>query len=453
MNCLKVYIIVIPIILQYQDENAGENMTVNTKKIPLAFGSTELELDIPEKNISSIILPSEPEKKEEANLLVKRALENPINSRRLSEIVNPDSKVAIIVSDVTRPTPTAKILPPLLEELYLGGTKDENITIVFALGLHRLQTEEECRQLVGKEVFESIRCIQHDRERCRLLGETSFGTPVEVFEEVLDSDLIISTGTLEFHYYAGYGGGGKSILPGVSSEKSILSYHGFYSKLFEDASLSGRADSPARQNIEKAARIAGLGFILNVVIDSKKEIVAAVAGHFIEAHRKGTEYVDAMYKVPVEPADSVVVSSGGYPKDINLFQATKSLENAIPAVKKGGSIVLVAECAEGIGDQVYERWNRECETPDEAVEKFREFFEFGGHKTAIVGRAAKEFKLYLVSKLPEAESRNAFFIPVKSIEEALELILSENPEAKIHVMPNGGWTLPVKDQKIAIDKK
>ena len=418
-------------------------MTTNVKTIPLAFGSGISELSIPEKNVSSIILPSESTIKEEGASLIKKALENPIKSRRLSEIVNPDSRVAIIVSDVTRPTPTAKILPPLLDELYLGGAKNENITIVFALGLHRLQTEEECRQLVGEEIFENIRCIQHDRKRCRLIGETSFGTPVEVFEEVLDSDLVVSTGTLEFHYYAGYGGGGKSILPGVSSEKSILSFHSFYSKLFEGSPLSGKAGSPARQNIEEAARIAGLDFILNVVINSKKEIVAAVAGDFIEAHRKGAAYVDVMYKVPVEPADAVVVSCGGFPKDINLYQATKSLEHAIPAVKEGGSIILVAECAEGIGNKVYECWNRECKIPDDAVERFKHCFEFGGHKAAIVGKAAKEFKLYLVSKLPEAESKKAFFTPAKSIEEALEAILSENPEAKVHVMPHGGCTLPV----------
>ncbi|AYK15748.1 MAG: nickel-dependent lactate racemase [Methanosarcina flavescens] len=418
-------------------------MTANIKKIPLSFGSTGVEFEIPERNLASVILPLEPEIKEDPFSLVKKALENPIKSKRLSEIVNPDSRIAIIVSDVTRPTPTEKILPPLLEELYLGGAKDENITIIFALGLHRLQTEEECRQLVGEEIFEKIRCIQHDRKRCRYLGETSFGTPVEVFEEVVNSDVIISTGSVEFHYYAGYGGGGKSILPGVSSEKSILSYHSFYSKLFEGDPLSGRADNPARQNIEEAARIAGLDFILNVVLDGKRRIVAAVAGDFIKAHRKGTGIVDFMYKVPVEPADAVVVSCGGFPKDINLFQATKSLENAVYAVKKGGSIVLVAECAEGIGDSIYERWSRECKTPDEVVQKFRKCFEFGGHKAATVGRAAKDFKLYLVSKLPETESRSAFFIPVTSVEEALENIISENPKAKIHVMPNGGWTLPV----------
>jgi nickel-dependent lactate racemase len=420
-------------------------MTTNIKTIPLAFGSRSIELDIPEKNISSIILPSELEIKEDGASLLKKALENPIKSNRLSEIVKPDSKVAIIVSDVTRPTPTAKILPPLLEELYLGGAKNENITIVFALGLHRLQTEEECRQLVGEEIFEKIRCIQHDRKRCRLLGKTSFGTHVEVFEEVVDSDVIISTGTLEFHYYAGYGGGGKAILPGVSSEKSILSFHSFYSKVFEGDPLSGRADSPARKNIEEAARIAGLDFILNVITNSKKEIVAAVAGDLVEAHRKGANYVDAMYKVPVEPADAVVVSCGGFPKDINLYQATKSLEHAIPAVKRGGSIIIIAECAEGIGNKVYECWNRECRAPEDAVERFRNCFEFGGHKAAIVGKAAKEFKLYLVSKLPKEESEKAFFKPVKSIEEALEKVFSENPDAKVHVMPEGGWTLPVKE--------
>ena len=126
--------------------------------------------------------------------------------------------------------------------------------------------------------------------------------------------------------------------------------------------------------MEEAAKFSGLDFILNVILDSKKEIVAAVAGDFIEAHRKGAEIVDSMYKVPVEPADAVIVSCGGFPKDINLFQAHKALDNATQAVKEGGSIILVAECAEGIGNQVYECWNRECQTPDEAIDTFQALF-------------------------------------------------------------------------------
>jgi nickel-dependent lactate racemase len=431
-------------VLYNQYEITGINMTTNIKKIPLAFGNGISELNIPEKNFFSLILPSEPEKKDDETLLIRKALKNPIKSKRLSGIVNPESRIAIIVSDITRPTPTAKILPPLLEELYLGGARDENITIVFALGLHRQQTEEECRKLLGNEISRNIRFVQHDRNRCIHIGETSFGTPVEIFQEVLNADLIISTGTVEFHYYAGYGGGGKSILPGVSSEKAVLSFHSHYSKLFEGEPLSGRADSPARKDIEEAAGIAGLRFILNVVINSRKEIIAAVAGDFIQAHREGAKYVDSMYKVKVEPADAVIVSCGGFPKDINLYQATKALENAVPAVKTGGSIVLVAECAEGIGNQVYECWNRECRSPDDAIERFKNFFEFGGHKSAIVAKTAKQFKLYIVSKLSEEESRKAFFIPAKSVQEALENILAENPEAKVHIIPDGGWTLPVR---------
>lgn len=417
------------------------NMTPKINKIPLAFGSTAIELDIPERNISSVILPSEPEKKEDAAFLIKKALENPVKSKRLSEIVNPDSGIVIIVSDVTRPTPTAKLLPPLLEELYLGGAKDENITVVFALGLHRDQTEEESRKLVGNEVYGKIRCIQHNTHKCRRIGMTSRGTPIEIFESVLDADIIIGTGSIEFHYYAGYSGGAKSVLPGVSSTEAVITNH---KMMIDEKAVSGRVDGPVRQDMEEAAKITGLDFILNVVLDSKKEIVAAVAGGFIEAHRKGMEVVDSMYKVPVEPADAVIVSCGGFPKDINLFQANKALDNATQAVKEGGSIILVAECAEGIGNQVYECWNRECRSPDDAIERFKKCFEFGGHKTAIIAKISKKFRLYLVSKLPEEQTRTAFFTPMASLKDALSAVLSENPDAKIHLMPHGGQTLPVR---------
>ncbi|MDD3318042.1 MAG: nickel-dependent lactate racemase [Methanosarcina sp.] len=417
------------------------NRTANIKKIPLAFGNSTIELDIPEKNISSVILPSEPEKKEDSTSLIKKALENPIKSRRLSEIVNSNSRIVIIVSDITRPTPTAKFLPLLLEELYLGGAKDENITIVFALGLHRNQTAEESRKLVGEEIYEKIRCIQHDTSRCRHIGITSRGTPIEIFEDVLDADVIIGTGSIEFHYYAGYSGGAKSVLPGVSSQEAVIANH---KMMIDEKAVSGRVDGPVRQDMEEAAKVAGLAFILNVMLDSKKEIVAAVAGDFIEAHRKGVEVVDSMYKVPVEPADSVIVSCGGFPKDINLFQANKALDHATQAVKEGGSIILVAECAEGIGNQVYECWNRECRSPDDAIERFKQCFEFGGHRTAIIAKVSKKFRLCLVSKLSDEQTKTAFFTPMPDVKTALSAVLSENPDAKIHLMPHGGQTLPVR---------
>ena len=233
------------------------------------------------------------------------------------------------------------------------------------------------------------------------------------------------------------------MLPGVSSKEAVIANH---KMMIDEKAVSGRVDGPVRQDMEEAAKITGLDFILNVVLDSKKEIVAAVAGDFIEAHRKGVEVVDSMYKVPVEPADAVIVSCGGFPKDINLFQANKALDNATQAVKAGGSIILVAECAEGIGNQVYECWNRECRSPDDAIERFKQCFEFGGHKTAIIAKISKKFKLYLVSKLQDEQIRSAFFTPMASVNDALSAVLSENPDAKIHLMPHGGQTLPVRKE-------
>jgi lactate racemase len=257
----------------------------------------------------------------------------------------------------------------------------------------------------------------------------------------MDADIIVGTANIEFHYYAGYSGGAKSVLPGISSQESVITNH---KMMFDENSISGRLDGAVRQDMEEAAKIFGLDFILNVVLDSKKEIVAAVAGNFIEAHRKGTECVDSMYKVPVEPADAVIVSCGGFPKDVNLFQATKALDNATKAVKEGGFIILVAECAEGIGNQVYECWNKECQSPEDAIERFKNCFEFGGHKSAIVAKISKKFKIYLISKLPQEQTRTAFFTPMSNLKEALSVVLFEKPDAKIHLMPYGGQTLPFR---------
>jgi nickel-dependent lactate racemase len=408
--------------------------------IELPFGNDSLAVRIPDKNLSRIILPSEPEVTDNAVSLIQNALENPVNSRKLSEIVKSDSNVALIVSDTTRPVPTAQMLPLVIDHLHQGGVADENITIVFALGLHRNQHDEEMERILGPNIYRRRRCIEHDGTRCRRIGITSRGTPVEIFEEVLDADVIVCTGNIEFHYYAGYSGGAKAILPGVSSKDSIILNH----RMMMDArASSGMTDSPVREDIEEAAQYVGVDFLLNVVLNSKKEIVYATAGHVIDAHRRGVAFVDGMYKIAVEPADVVIVSPGGYPKDINLFQAHKALDNAKNAVKEGGSIILVAQCREGSGNAVYERWNNESDTPDDAIARFSQCFEFGGHKAALIAQLSKTYDLYLVSDLSDADAKNAFFIPAKSVQEALDDILDSNPDARVHVMPYGGLTLAV----------
>ncbi len=408
--------------------------------INLPFGHGSISVNVPDKNLADTIMPSESEVTADGISQIKAALENPVNCKQLSEIVVPDTSVVIIVSDTTRPTPTAQMLPLLFEELYRGGVRDENITIIFALGIHRNQTDEEMERIVGKDIYKRIRCIEHDNTRCRNVGKTSRGTPIEIFEEVLDADVVVCMGNIEFHYYAGYSGGAKAILPGVSSRESIIANH---KMMIDEKSSTGRIDSPVRQDMEEAAEYVGVDFLLNVVLNSKKEIVYATAGHVVDAHRMGVVQVDNMYKISAEPADVVIVSPGGYPKDINIFQAHKALDNAKNAVVEGGTIILAAQCSEGLGNTVYEHWNNESKTPDDAIMKFKHSFEFGGHKAALIAQLAKKYDLYLVSDLPDADAKNAFFKPVCSVQEVLDGVLNENPDAKVCIMPYGSLTLPV----------
>jgi nickel-dependent lactate racemase len=283
--------------------------------------------------------------------------------------------------------------------------------------------------------------MQHDPRRCILLGQTTRGTPVEILEEVASSDLIVATGNIEYHYYAGYSGGAKALLPGVSSERSVIKNH----ELMRDQrAASGRLDSPVRQDMEEAAQIAGLDFILNVVLNSKHEIVRAVAGDFVQAHWAGASVVDSMYRCAVEPAEIVVTCAGGRPKDLNLFQAQKALDNAKNAAVPGGTIILVAECSEGLGHPVFERWACEAQSAEDCWQRFGREYEFGGHKAAFLARESLRHQLILVSSLSQEEAKMCFFQPAKTLDEALAMAQArQGKNAKIIVMPHGNLTLAV----------
>ncbi len=344
---------------------------------------------------------------------------------------------SILVSDITRPAPSHLMLPPLARMLKELGIAD--LRIVFSLGTHRRMTPSEERQLLGECAAMPHR--QHDPRDCVRLGTTGRGTPVEILEEVASSDLIVATGNIEYHYYAGYSGGAKAVLPGVSSEQSVVKNH----ELMRDPlAVTGRLDSPVRQDMEDAARIAGLDFILNVVQNSRKEIVQAVAGDFIQAHRAGAATVDRMYRRAVTPAEIVVTCAGGRPKDLNLFQAQKALDNAKNAAAPGGAIILVAECSEGLGHPVFERWAREAEGAEDCWERFGREYEFGGHKAAFLAKESLHHQLILVSSLPGELARMCFFQPAKTLDEALERARErQGRDARVLVMPHGNLTLAV----------
>jgi lactate racemase len=399
----------------------------------LPYGNTEITVDIPPECRVKVIKPVNVPAADEISL-IEKALENPVNSRRLSEIADHGKKAVIIVSDTTRPTPTAKLLPPLISELHEGGIED--ITVIFGLGIHRKQTEAEKEKILG-ELYGKIKSLEHDPNNCVYLGTTERGTPVEIFRPVLEADIVVCTGTIEFHYYAGYSGGAKSILPAVvSSKRSINANHAL---MLDPGSCAGRLDGSVRQDIEEAAGMLGIDFILNVVLNERKEIVFAAAGDHIEAHRKGAQFLDGHSKIRVEPADIIIVSPGGYPKDIDIFQAHKALEHAKNAMKEGGSIILVAECREGYGNRVYEDWLKYGR--DEVIERFKSGFVMGGHKAALIAALSKKVDLYLVSSLPDEAARKANFIPATRKGAIDAALLKHGMGAKIIVMPYGGSML------------
>lgn len=387
-------------------------------------------IDLPDSGSIEVVLPAELAK---AGLdEIENSLDHPID-RRLDDLSG--RSASILISDITRPSPSYLLLPPLVKRLLKIGISD--INIVFGLGTHRRMTPEEERLLLKDCVC--MPHVQHDPKRCLRLGETEQGTPVEIFEDVASSDLIIATGNIEYHYYAGYSGGAKAVLPGVSSERSVVKNH----ELMRDPrSISGRLDSPVRKDMEEAAKIAGLDFILNVVLNSRKEIVRAVAGDFIEAHRSGAAVVDRMYRRKVTPADIVVTCAGGRPKDLNLFQAHKALDNAKAAAAPGGTIILLAECCEGFGNQVFERWACEAKTAEDCMDRFGREYEFGGHKAALIARESLEHDLILVSAMPQEQVEKCFFKPAKTLDEALAKARERHGmNARTLVMPYGNLTL------------
>jgi nickel-dependent lactate racemase len=374
---------------------------------------------------------------------VRRALGAPIGTPRLAGIVHPGERIAIITSDITRPMPSRTVLPVLLEELQAAGVALEDVTVVFALGSHRRHTVEEQKYLVGEEVFHKVKCIDSDPGDCAHLGVTAMGTPVDIFTPVARADRRICLGNIEYHYFAGYSGGAKAIMPGVSTPAAIQANH---SAMVRDGARAGHLDgNPVRGDLEQAIGFVPIDFIVNVVLDENKTIIKAVAGHSIHAHREGCRFLDRLYKVEIpRQADIVVTTPGGYPKDLNVYQAQKALDNAKHAVRQGGVIIWLAACTEGMGSQVFERWMNEAESPDGLIRDIQARFELGGHKAAAIALVLKRADIYLVSDLDPALVRKMFMEPFADMDQALAKAFSRlGQDAKVLLMPHGGSTLPV----------
>lgn len=410
----------------------------------IGFGNKPQKVKILKKNLMGVLKPNKVQVKTKGMALVEYALDKPIGAPLLSEILSRGDKVVIITSDITRPVPSYKIIPSILKRLNSAGILDSDITIVFALGSHRENTVDEIKKMVGETIYNRIRCINSEAEDVVHMGVTSIGTPVKICRTVAEADIRIGVGNIEYHYFAGYSGGAKCIMPGVSTRDAIQNNHRLMTHC---KAIAGLLDgNPVREDIEEAIKFCELHYIVNVILDEDKEIIYAVAGHYIKAHRKGCTFLDSIYLKPIkEKADIVIVSQGGYPKDINLYQTQKALDNAKHAVKKGGVIILVGSCKEAFGEDEFENWMLNTKDPAEMIERIRSDFKLGGHKAAAIAQILEYADIYLVSEMDFQIVKKIFFTPFENVQNALNYAFSKlGDDASVMLMPYGGSTLPVK---------
>ncbi len=411
-------------------------------KIDFGFGTGIQSVEVPDKNLLAVLGPNTLELGLTGEEEVRRALKNPIASKPLGEIVKPGEKIVVISSDITRPMPTHLVMPALLDTLYAAGASPKDITLVFGLGIHREHTEEEKKKLAGERAYKEIRCMDSTPHDCVSFGKTKSGTPVDITRVVAEADRRICLGNIEYHYFAGYSGGGKAIMPGVSTGEAIQMNHRM---MVQESAAAGRIEgNPIRQDIEEAAAMVGIDFILNVVLDEKKRIVKAVAGDAVKAHREGCSFLDQLYGKPIrERADIVLVSQGGFPKDLNLYQTQKALDNAKHAVKQGGIIILIGSCKEGLGEAEFETWMTTSPSPHAMVERIGQDFRLGGHKAAAIAMVLENADIYMVSEMDPDFVRSIFLRPFATAQEALDEAFKKlGPDATVLAMPFGGSTLP-----------
>lgn len=412
-------------------------------KLKIAIGSRTQTVELPDRNVRRVLEPNSVQHRLTGSTEVIRAMQFPIGAPMLHELVHAGEKIAIVTSDITRPMPTYKVMPALLDELYAAGIRPEDVRLIFALGIHRPHTEAEKKKLAGERAYAEIACLDSDPLDCVHMGRTRAGTPVDITRAVAEADRRICLGNIEYHYFAGYSGGAKAIMPGVSTREAIQSNH---TMMVRKEACAGRIDgNPVRRDIEEAGAICGIDYIVNVVLDAQKEIIHAVAGDVTLAHREGCRFLDTLYRKTIDRrADIVIVSQGGAPKDINLYQTQKALDNAKHAVKKGGVIILVGSCKEGFGENVFEQWLLGAEKPGDLTDRIRKEFQLGGHKAAAIAMVLEDAEIYLVSDLKPELVRRIFMTPFSTVQEAVNAAFAkQGGGAEVLVMPYGGSTLPM----------
>jgi len=426
------------------------------RRFHLKYGKGTQSFQIPESRVLYEMNGKEYAPLPDLGKAYREALEKPFDSPPLREIVRPGEKVVVTVSDITRGWQrNDRVLPVLLETLNEGGVSDANITLLIVVGAHRLNTETEFVELCGKEVCHRIRVVNHDcwdEKNMVYLGKTSRGTEVSVNRIALEADKLILTGGVIYHYMSGYGGGRKSILPGLSSIRTIRQNHLWAMGPAVGSGSNPRASSGRTRGNEvheDMMEIAGFvkpDFIANTVPNLSGEIAGVFTGNWVSAWTEATKLVDEIFGVEIEEeADIVIATAGGYPKDINLYQTGKTMDNAYYAMKKGGAAIILSECPDILEPREFSQW-LEYPTTLELEKALRANFTIAGWVALKEQECNDKGPFILVTKKENYELlKQTKFTVVATIEDAMKIAREKcgSKSPKFTIMPQGANTFPL----------
>jgi lactate racemase len=421
-------------------------------KTSLLYGKKSLTISVPDNSV--IVEPNDFPGLANEEEIVMSALRNPIGTHPLKELVKETDTVAIVISDITRPTPNEKLVPWIINELSHIPLK--NFVIINGTGTHRDQTREEFILMLGEWVVNHIRIINnncHDKSTLINVGKSKFGCDVYLNKEYVEADFRIVTGFIEPHFFAGFSGGPKGIMPGIAGIETIMTFHN--ARMIGDplATWGNMINNPVQQMTREVNSLCKPHFMLNVTLNKNKKITEVFAGELFEAHDLGCKYVKehAMIKCE-ERFDVVITSNSGYPIDQNLYQAVKGMSVAQRIVKKGGTIICAAECSDGLPKHGnYTKILRMRKTPQEIVEmisspEFKMLDQWQVQKQAVIQLWAEVF---IYSTLSEDEINNALLKSTKNIEKTLEeLKVKYGENMSIAVLPLGPLTIPYVDETL-----
>ncbi|MBW1812467.1 MAG: nickel-dependent lactate racemase [Deltaproteobacteria bacterium] len=399
------------------------------------YGTNRFSFSLPRGNFISQIEPKCPSINDSPEAIIRYALDNPIGSPSLAKIAKGNRSAAILVPGKDRIAGAETFIPLLLEELITAGISDKNITIFLATGTHAKHSREEIERLIGKEIASRLHCFEHEcnnEDNLHFVGETTYRNKIYINRTVLDTDIKILTGRIIPHYFAGFGGGRKALLPGVSGFETICRNHRLTlnpeSGIHPEVRPCSLHNNPVHLDMLEAANMAGQSFVLNTLLDTNHNVIGAFAGDLEQAHYAGCIEAEKIFKIELkEPLDAVITSAGGWPYDCNFMQAIKAVLNVQEIIKPGGSILWIAKCPDGIKDGFLE-WAKLKTTVD--LEKaVRLNYNLTGHNSIMLRNITQKARVALWSDLSHNDVKALGFEPVDSIQEGVEWLLKSCEEA------------------------